>query len=199
MRPTGRVASRLLRLAAAGLAVFALALTACSPTFAQSPPTPASVQSEIDPGTMREDEQAAVASVDAYWKRHFQEFFGRPYQSPRVAGGYVGENGPSCAGEPAVPFNAFYCLPEDFIAWDENLMSAGYQQIGDAWVYLIIAHEWGACDPGQARSGPGVGQGRAAGRLPGRGDPAGRRQRRSDHHRARGHRGDRRDTAGRRR
>ena len=22
-------------------------------------------------------------------------------------------------------------------------MAAGYQQIGDAWVYLIIAHEWG--------------------------------------------------------
>jgi predicted metalloprotease len=29
------------------------------------------------------------------------------------------------------------------IAWDENLMAAGYERIGDAWVYLILAHEWG--------------------------------------------------------
>ena len=92
---------------------------------------------------MVKDEQLAVQAVDAYWQRHFQEFFGSPYQSPRVAGGYNGENGPTCAGEPAVPFNAYYCLPEDFLAWDDALMSAGYQQIGDAWVYLIIAHEWG--------------------------------------------------------
>ena len=60
-----------------------------------------------------------------------------------MRGGYLGEDGPSCGGQPSVPFNAFYCPSQDFLAWDENLMAAGYQQIGDAWVYLIIAHEWG--------------------------------------------------------
>jgi hypothetical protein len=60
-----------------------------------------------------------------------------------VAGGYRDDNGPSCGGQPSVPFNAFYCPSQDFLAWDENLMAAGYRQIGDAWVYLIIAHEWG--------------------------------------------------------
>ena len=59
-----------------------------------------------------------------------------------MKGAYLGEDGPSCGGEPSVPFNAFYCPAEDFLAWDENLMAAGYEQIGDAWVYLIIAHEW---------------------------------------------------------
>ena len=59
---------------------------------------------------MQTDERAAVGAVDEFWRRHFSELFGRAYQPPRVAGGYVGTDGPSCGGEPAVPFNAFYCV-----------------------------------------------------------------------------------------
>jgi len=93
---------------------------------------------------MKTDEQDAVNAVDSFWRRHFAELFGQPYRSPRVAGSYVGTDGPPCGGEPeSVPFNAVYCRPGDFVAWDDNLMAAGYSQIGDAWVYLIIAHEWG--------------------------------------------------------
>jgi predicted metalloprotease len=135
------VASRLLRASAVGILGVAVALTACSPTFAQVP-APASVRSDTGPAAMQQDEQFAVQAVDTFWQRHFQEHFGSPYRSPRVVGGYNGNGGPACAGEPAAPFNAFYCLPQDFIAWDDQLMSAGYRQIGDAWVYLIIAHEW---------------------------------------------------------
>jgi len=88
-------------------------------------------------------ERTAVAAVDGFWRRHFNQLFGRPYQSPRVAGGYRGSNGPTCAGQAALAFNAFYCPSQDFLAWDENLMDAGYQRVGDSWVYLIVAHEWG--------------------------------------------------------
>jgi len=88
-------------------------------------------------------ERTAVAAVDGFWRRHFIQLFGRPYQSPRVTGGYRGGNGPTCAGQPALAFNAFYCPSQDFLAWDENLMDAGYQRVGDSWVYLIVAHEWG--------------------------------------------------------
>jgi predicted metalloprotease len=92
--------------------------------------------------TRQDDEAAAVGAVDRYWQRHFSEVSPQRYQPPRVAGGYLGENGPSCAGAPSVAGNAFYCPAGDFLAWDETLMAAGYRQIGDAWVYLIIAHEW---------------------------------------------------------
>jgi uncharacterized protein len=97
----------------------------------------------VDRRAMTIDEKTAVDSTEAFWRRHFTELFGRAYRSPRVSGGYVGRNGPRCGGEPSVPFNAFYCADGDFLAWDENLMATGYQRIGDAWVYLIIAHEWG--------------------------------------------------------
>ncbi len=93
--------------------------------------------------SMADDERTAVAAVDGFWKRHFTEFFDKPYTSPTVRGGYTGSSGPSCGGSRAQPLNAYYCPPGDFLAWDENLMSAGYQKVGNAWVYLIIAHEWG--------------------------------------------------------
>jgi hypothetical protein len=35
-----------------------------------------------------------------------------------------------------------YCRPGDFLAWDSGLMARGYKD-GDAWPYLVIAHEWG--------------------------------------------------------
>ena len=98
---------------------------------------------QVDLSAMERDERFAVDAVDAFWRKHFPETFDKAYQPPQVAGGYVGTDGPSCAGDASVPYNAFYCQPGDFIAWDENLMASGYSQIGDAWVYLIIAHEWG--------------------------------------------------------
>lgn len=99
--------------------------------------------SQADRGEMTSDERGAVNATDTFWRRHFSELFGTEYESPQVTGGYVGKDGPSCGGQPSVPNNAFYCSAGDFLAWDENLMAAGYERIGDAWVYLIIAHEWG--------------------------------------------------------
>ncbi|MEI8412244.1 MULTISPECIES: neutral zinc metallopeptidase [unclassified Kribbella] len=123
-----------------------------APRTAQPTPTGATL-SAADHAAMKVDENTAVTAVDTFWRRHFTEQFGQPYQSPRVAGAYIGTNGPPCGGEPAsVPFNAVYCRPGDFVAWDDNLMAAGYSQIGDAWVYLIIAHELGHAIQARLRS-----------------------------------------------
>ena len=92
--------------------------------------------------TRGDDEQTAVAVVDEFWRRWFAEQ-GRRYVPPTVEGGYVGTRGPRCGDQPSVPGNAYYCPAGNFLAWDENLMKAGYTKIGDAWVYLVIAHEWG--------------------------------------------------------
>ena len=98
---------------------------------------------DVDADSLAGDERLAVGVTDAFWQQEFSAVFGRPYVPPQVKGGYRGDDGPSCGGQRSVAFNAFYCPSQDFLAWDENLMAAGYRQIGDAWVYLIIAHEWG--------------------------------------------------------
>jgi predicted metalloprotease len=97
----------------------------------------------VNRAELDQDERGAVNATSAFWRQVYPEDFRRSYIPPQVSGGYVGEDGPSCGSEPSVSFNAFYCPSQDFLAWDENLMAAGYKQIGDAWVYLIIAHEWG--------------------------------------------------------
>jgi uncharacterized protein len=89
------------------------------------------------------DEREAVNATNTWWREAFPDEFRHSYLPPQVLGGYVGEDGPTCGGQPSVAFNAFYCPSQDFLAWDENLMAAGYERIGDAWVWLIIAHEWG--------------------------------------------------------
>jgi uncharacterized protein len=145
--------------------LLALALTGCgieivsgSATPASSQPTVGSVPDGVsdvpvdstidaapgadDSNTRAVDERSAVSITDQFWSGWFADQ-GLRYVAPTVEGGYTGTDGPSCAGEPSVPGNAYYCPPGDFIAWDDSLMAAGYDQIGDAWVYLVIAHEWG--------------------------------------------------------
>ena len=97
--------------------------------------------SPADTETRADDERAAVAITDEFWNRWFADQ-GLRYIPPTVAGGYVGNGGPPCGGQPSVPGNAYYCPVGNFVAWDEDLMRAGYTQIGDAWVYLVISHEW---------------------------------------------------------
>lgn len=144
----------------------AIAATACTtttsvpsggstaePSRTAQPTATDGTEAVVDRAAMTEDEQTAVNAVDEFWRRRFTQQFGQPYQSPHVAGPYIGTNGPPCGGEPAsVPFNAVYCRPGDFVAWDDDLMAAGYSQIGDAWVYLIIAHEWGHAIQARLRS-----------------------------------------------
>ena len=107
------------------------------------------------PSVMADVERGALRVVDGYWERHFRELSNRRYRSPQTKGGYQGAGGPRCGGRPSVAFNAFYCRPGDFLAWDEQLMSAGYEKIGDSWVYLIIAHEWGHAIQDRVKLRPG--------------------------------------------
>ncbi|RAY13216.1 hypothetical protein DPM19_22295 [Actinomadura craniellae] len=146
-----------LPLAALALGVVLLAGSGCAATLgdlrsAEGTRTPGArpgpaggatpVYSETE---FQEDIRTAQQIVDGYWRQHWNEYFTGVYNSPTVRGGYDGNNlatAPTCGGQPATKNNAFYCNPEDYIAWDTNLMRMGYAE-GDAWVYLIIAHEWG--------------------------------------------------------
>ena len=91
-----------------------------------------------------EDIASAETITDDFWRAHWSEFFTGSYSSPSVVGLYDGyaNDAPTCGGSSLGPGNAFYCIPEDYVAWDVSLMVEGFAQ-GDTWVYLVIAHEWG--------------------------------------------------------
>jgi len=93
----------------------------------------------------RDDMNTAVGVVNAFWQRHWTKLFTGSYTAPHVLGLYNGRNpatAPKCAGKPLSRDNAEYCPAGDFVAWDSHLMRTGYAH-GDAWVYMVIAHEWG--------------------------------------------------------
>jgi predicted metalloprotease len=123
---------------------------ALSPTAGSTPPstgprsTPA-VPAGVDP-EVAADIESAERIVNDFWTRHWSETFTGEYVPPTVVGLYDGRDPgpdtPTCAGEVLPPDNALYCPPGDFVAWDAGLMSRS-EEIGDAWVYLIVAHEWG--------------------------------------------------------
>ncbi|UMG92893.1 neutral zinc metallopeptidase [Nocardioides sp. TF02-7] len=99
----------------------------------------------VDPEELAEDLDSAVAVTDRYWTDHWTEFFTGSYAPPNVVGlydGYDEASAPTCFDEVLPPGNAFYCPDGDYVAWDQTLIELGYE-IGDAWPYLIVAHEWG--------------------------------------------------------
>lgn len=93
---------------------------------------------------MDKDISAAVYVVNRYWSSHWSRFFTGRYSSPGVFGGYQrGVRKPPLCGPDRLTYdNAWYCWNDDYLAWDVDLMREGYRS-GDAWVYLVIAHEWG--------------------------------------------------------
>lgn len=139
-------------------------LTGCSVAVtgiaqpAPAPPTPAgqtppstgpgstpAVPAGVDPAELIEDVATAEQVVNDFWTTHWSDFFTGTYQPPTVVGLYDGTDLdpalPTCFGEDLPPDNALYCPETDFVAWDIGLIARGIE-IGDSWVYLIVAHEW---------------------------------------------------------
>ncbi|WP_067469281.1 neutral zinc metallopeptidase [Actinomadura macra] len=142
--------------AAAALAV-TLALTAACDLDGALPGTPrpaaqatadgvgAQQYRDFDEKEFQEDLRSAATVTNGFWRLHWQELFTGTYRPPRIRGLYNGRDpasAPRCGGKPLEPGNAAYCPSGDFVAWDAQLMRSGYAR-GDAWVYLVVAHEWG--------------------------------------------------------
>lgn len=99
----------------------------------------------VSEAELQQDIESARQVVDGYWSTHWTDTFTGSYSPPQIRGAYDGDDlasAPTCGDEAASKFNAFYCMPDDYIAWDIDLMRYGYSK-GDAWVYVVIAHEWG--------------------------------------------------------
>ena len=101
----------------------------------------------------QDDVRAAVEATNQFWETHWGDVFGGPYVPPEIKGGYVGAANPPCGGQQHdMSDNAYYCPPDDYIAWDWNLLYGSYadEVIGDSFVYVVMAHEWGHAIQGRA-------------------------------------------------
>jgi predicted metalloprotease len=93
------------------------------------------------PAEFQQDIGAARDIAQAYWKGQFDASgvaftpIGRliPYQR-------AGEV--NCGGQPLGLNNAAYCSAGDFIAYDVNWAFGAFQQIGDAFIFYLLGHEY---------------------------------------------------------
>ena len=129
---------------------------------ATEPTTTASTDSTLASGVtieeLADDMEAAQQVVDGFWAKHWSDFYTGTTQPPTVVGLYDGtdaDDAPTCDGEPLEAYNAFYCVSEDYVAWDASLLVNGADLIGDSWVYLVIAHEWGHAIQARLEARPG--------------------------------------------
>jgi predicted metalloprotease len=116
-----------------------------SPSAATSAPRQTAPGKQED-GTMtveefQQDLQGAVSVAEDYWTEQFKAS-GEQFQPIRRVIPYR-RNGEVACGREAVPRNnALYCSAGDFIAYDVNWAVREFRDIGDAFLFYLLGHEY---------------------------------------------------------
>jgi predicted metalloprotease len=89
------------------------------------------------PEEFQRDVDSAQGIAEQYWNGKVQGF--RPVEDLIP---YEREGEVDCGGQPLGLNNAAYCSAGDFIAYDVNWAFAAFRQIGDAFLYYLLGHEY---------------------------------------------------------
>jgi predicted metalloprotease len=87
------------------------------------------------------DFEVAVEKAELYWTRQFRAS-GRRFTPIRRVIPYQRAGEVSCGGQALPRNNAVYCSAGDFIAYDVIWSVAAFRQIGDAFLYYLLGHEY---------------------------------------------------------
>ncbi|MEJ3750469.1 neutral zinc metallopeptidase [Actinomycetes bacterium KLBMP 9797] len=122
----------------------ALLAAAClvEPTESSPPSASAGAPGAQEDGTMTIEEfesdiNGAVEVAEAYWDSRVEGF--RPVRRVLT---YQRDGEVECGGQPVPRNNAVYCPAGDFIAYDVNWAVAAFRQIGDAFIFYLLGHEY---------------------------------------------------------
>lgn len=101
---------------------------------------------EVEDGTdtvaeFERDANGAVRVAERYWADRFAES-GQDFPAIRQVVTYQQAGEISCAGQELPRNNAVYCSAGDFIAYDVRWALAAFRQIGDAFVFYLLGHEY---------------------------------------------------------
>ena len=83
----------------------------------------------------------AVTIAQRYWTAQFKAS-GQQFRPIRRIVPYQREGEVSCGGQALPRNNAVYCSQGDFIAYDVNWSVAAFRQVGDAFVFYLLGHEY---------------------------------------------------------
>jgi predicted metalloprotease len=134
---------RWVRLAGLVLALFAAACFVGTDDEGEPPAGPAATSPGAqEDGTMTVEEfqrdiEGAVDVVEGYWGERV-----RGFEPVRRVIAYRQEGEVACGGQPLTRNNAAYCSAGDFIAYDVNWAVGAFRQIGDAFIFYLLGHEY---------------------------------------------------------
>jgi uncharacterized protein len=83
------------------------------------------------------DIEGAVGVAEGYWGERV-----RGFEPVRRIIPYRQEGEVACGGDPLTRNNAAYCSAGDFIAYDVNWAVGAFRQIGDAFIFYLLGHEY---------------------------------------------------------
>ncbi|GLI02331.1 neutral zinc metallopeptidase [Phytohabitans aurantiacus] len=112
------------------------------PAAPAEPPSGSVAPGEQEDGTMSVDEfqrdiEGAVDVAEEYWDQRVEGF-----QPIKRIIAYQRDGEIECGGQPLTRNNAAYCSAGDFIAYDVNWAVAAFRQIGDAFIFYLLGHEY---------------------------------------------------------
>jgi predicted metalloprotease len=93
------------------------------------------------PQEFAKDVGGARLIAEAYWRKQF-EASGLDFRPIARVIPYERDGEVDCGGQPLGRNNAAYCSAGDFIAYDVNWAFAAFRQIGDAFIYYLLGHEY---------------------------------------------------------
>ncbi|SCL72566.1 hypothetical protein GA0070606_6175 [Micromonospora citrea] len=116
------------------------------PEGQEPPPGGASpAQTRADGTTSVEEFQRDVADArglaERYWAAQFRAS-GERFRPVRRVIPYQRDGEVSCGGQGLPRNNAVYCSAGDFIAYDVNWSVWAFRQVGDAFVFYLLGHEY---------------------------------------------------------
>ncbi|GLZ00605.1 neutral zinc metallopeptidase [Actinoplanes sp. NBRC 103695] len=118
---------------------------AAPPETDETPVTSAPASADADgtdsPEEFKADIGDATKIAEEYWSGVFAKSGLRFEPVARVIA-YEQEGEVDCGGQPLGLNNAAYCSAGDFIAYDVNWAYAAFQQIGDAFIFYLLGHEY---------------------------------------------------------
>jgi predicted metalloprotease len=83
--------------------------------------------------------------IEDYWTQVYPEIAnGAPWPPLRSIEPFDPDNPPMCGDQSAEGYSLFYCVPEDYVGWDNVVeMPEVYRQGGDYAVATLLATQWG--------------------------------------------------------
>ncbi|MEU8228761.1 neutral zinc metallopeptidase [Actinoplanes sp. NPDC048967] len=93
------------------------------------------------PEEFKADIGDAERVAEAYWKAQFKAS-GLDFEPIARLIPYEREGEVACGGQGLGLNNAAYCSAGDFIAYDINWAFAAFRQIGDAFIFYLLGHEY---------------------------------------------------------